>query len=227
MKGMITCMILLFGFSWTSQALATSDIPADYRLRMDFLEDRLEDSYKHARYWQNGWAGFYAASTVSQLALWVDADDSDDDIYYSIGALKSAGGLIDILLRPHPGRHGAEPLRGLPQDTQIQKAQRFDRGEIMLKKSAQRAASRNTWQPHIKVFGVNLVAGGIIAAFGDSDDALVSTALGIAIGEANIWTQPTRPEDDWREYQQKFSQPGGLTWQVVPFGAGLAVTGRF
>ena len=52
-------------------------------------------------------------------------------------------------------------------------------------------------------------------------------ALGIAIGEANIWSQPSRAEGDWQEYRSKFPEKSGFEWQIVPFGTGLAVTGRF
>lgn len=210
--------------------LAADTSSADYRLRTEFIESRLEESRRHARYWQNGWTTFFAASAAAQAALWIDADNSDDSINYGIGALKSVGGLADILLRPHPGRYGAELVRSLPEGTSEQRLERLGYGEMVLEDSAARAASRHTWQPHLKVIGVNLVAGALVAAFGDEGDALASTALGIAIGEAQIWSQPTRYEEDWQAYQVVNSGCFGqdnVCLQLVPIVGGLALQGRF
>lgn len=201
-----------------------------YKLRMDFIESRLEQSAKSSRYWQNGWTTFYAATALAQTALWIEADNNDDRVNYSIGALKSAGGLVDMLLRPHPGRYGAQHLQSLPQETPEQQRARLARGETLLKSSAERSASRRTWQPHFKVLGVNAIAGALIAAFGDEGDALTSTVLGVAIGEANIWTLPTRPEADWHDYQQQFPLTQGSIstgWSLVPIAGGLALQARF
>jgi hypothetical protein len=227
----LVCAILILTAFISSKTLAASAANLEgYELRMDFIESSLEGNRQHASYWQNGWASFYAVSAVAQTALWIDADNSDDSINYSVGALKSVGGLADMFLRPHPGRHGAIPVLDLPQNSPEQKREKLDLSEAILRDSAQRASSRHNWQPHAKVVGVNVVAGALIAAFGDGGDALVSSAIGIAVGEANIWTQPTRPEEDWRDYQQKFPATGqfkGPGWQLVPIAGGLALQGRF
>jgi len=207
-----------------------SGSPEEYALRMEFVESRLEEGRRAALYWQNGWTAFYAVSSLAQAALWIDADNSDDSVNYGIGALKSAGGLADMLLRPHPGRLGKAPLRELPGATPEQRRRRLDAGETTLLHSAERAASRRSWRPHLKVLGVNLVAGALIAAFGDEGDAVSSTALGLAIGEANIWTQPARPEEDWDEYRRRFPRSasgGGVSWQLVPVVGGVVLQGRF
>jgi hypothetical protein len=226
-KRILFCVVLVLTAYSPSIALAAE--PANhegYELRMEFIESRLDENRKHASYWQNGWSSFYAVSALAQAALWIDADDSNDSINYGVGALKSVGGLADILLKPHPSRHGAMPLLALPQNSMEQKREKLDLSEALLRDSAQRAASRHSWQPHVKVVGVNLIAGALIAAFGDGGDALASSAIGIAIGEANIWTQPTRPEDDWRDYQQEFPATGQLKetgWHMVPIAGGLAL----
>jgi hypothetical protein len=224
----LACAVLLLSAYNSTLALAAESANLQgYELRMEFIENRLEESRQHASYWQNGWSSFYAVSALAQTALWIDADDSDDSINYGIGALKSVGGLADILLRPHPGRQGAEALLDLPQNTEVQQREKLERSESLLMISAERAASRHSWQPHIKVIGVNAIAGALIAAFGDGGDALASSAIGIAIGEANIWTQPTRPEDDWRDYQQEFGQIKQSGWQLVPIAGGVALQARF
>ena len=232
---MIKRFIIVSGISLITLAItysiacAASDGKDNTQLKIDFIEKRLEDTRQHARYWQNGWSSFYAASALLQTGLWLGSDNNDDSINYSIGALKSVAGLADMLIKPHPARHGADPVRphslgnsGGPD--------RLDRAEALLRISAERAKSRRTWQPHLKVIGVNLFAGSLIAAFGDEGDALTSTALGLAIGEANIWNKPSRPEIDWQDYQTAFSKNESsqeIRWKLVPIVGGLALHGHF
>ncbi|MBW2519001.1 MAG: hypothetical protein JRD88_01455 [Deltaproteobacteria bacterium] len=222
--------LLLFMIGTTLSSVDASQGSSDNAdLRIDFIEKRLDANRQHARYWQNGWSSFYAASALIQTGLWIGSDNNDDSINYSIGALKSAAGLADMLLRPHPARYGADPVRTLSVEPSDER-DRLDRGETLLRGSADRARSRRTWQPHLKIIGVNLLAGGLIAAFGDDDDALASTALGLAVGEANIWTQPSRPESDWQDYQTAFPHQESFLerrWQLVPIAGGLALQGRF
>ncbi len=230
-KRVLAFLLIMAAFSSSSALAADPENSLEsYDLRMGFVESRLDESHQHARYWQNGWSTFYAGSALVQTILWIDADKNDDSVNYGIGALKSVGGLADMLLRPHPGRQGAAPLLGWQQEHPEQRDKKLQFAETLLQDSAARAASRHQWQPHIKVIGVNLVAGALIAAFGDSGDALTSTAVGIAVGEANIWTQPTRPEVDLQDYRQAFPRTAGLNkpgWRLVPMAAGIAIKGWF
>ena len=198
------------------------------RERQLFIEERLDARRKHAVYWQNGWTGFYTVGTVVQGVLGVTENENDDRVKNIVGALKSAGALVDVLLRPLPGRYGADELRNMPTDTRKANLSRLDRGEDLLQKSASRAAERTTWKPHLKVLGVNLLGAALIAGFGDEDDALVSTALGIAVGEAAIWSQPWQPEADLRDYRNRYPRSRmGLNWEIVPTAGGIAITGTF
>ena len=223
-KTLIGVALLLSIFT-VSPVLAAEEIPQDYELRMEFIENSLEANRKHSRYWQYGWSSFFGASAVTYTALWLNSDDSDDSINYSLSALKSTLALGEMLWRPHPGRHGAERLRSLPENGPEQKLERLDFGEDVMRKSSNRYTSLRTWKPHLIVIGVNAVFGAAIAAFGDEGDGAVSAAVGIAMGEAKLWTQPSRPVDDWNEYQEAHSK--GVSWQLVPISGGLALQGRF
>jgi len=195
-------------------------------LRLGFIEERLNAGKRHARYWQNGWTGFYSASALAQTVFWLDADNNDDRINYVVGAVKATGGLIDMLLRPLPGRYGADEIRALEGPSLY----RLGKGEDLLQAAARRVQEKTTWKPHLKVMGVNLLGGAVILVFGDGGDALVSTAMGIAVAEANIWTQPTQPSTDLRDYQGRFvgrQAKNARHWQLLPFPGGAMVRVSF
>ncbi|MBW2503138.1 MAG: hypothetical protein JRE16_01065, partial [Deltaproteobacteria bacterium] len=135
---LLIIMGITHGFA---NAAATSTNNA--QLRIDFIEKRLDDNRQHARYWQNGWSSFYAASALLQTGLWIDSDNNDDSINYSLGALKSVAGLADMLLRPHPARHGADPIRAV-SIANFGHQGRLVRGETLLRDSADRAKSSRT-----------------------------------------------------------------------------------
>lgn len=118
----------------SAQGLSEGDV----QQRQGFIEEHLDDGRRHASYWQNGWTGFYAGSAAAQTFLWLDADNNDDRINAVVGAVKCAGALVDILLRPMPGRHGADKIRHLPAK------QRLSRGEELIDQTAQRAQERTS-----------------------------------------------------------------------------------
>ena len=56
----------------------------------------------------------------------------------------------------------------------------------------------------------NLIGGGVIYAFGDSKDAMISVLSGIAFSEAQIWTQPWRATSDLARGRSL----GATNWQI-------------
>jgi hypothetical protein len=82
--------------------------------------------------------------------------------------------------------------------------QRRQAGEATLTASARRAARARTVRRHLANVGANLVFGGMILAFGEPDDALISTLLGIAGGEAVLFTAPQGPVTDLAVYRSRF-----------------------
>ena len=225
---LICCLLLHFPSvaHGADPGAPSPSIDKELELRLDYIEERLDAGKRHAQYWQNGWTGFYSVSAVAQTVLWLDADNNDDRINYVVGAIKTTGGLVDMLLRPLPGRYGADQIRALEAPS----AKRLDQAEELLQATARRAQEKTTWKPHLKVLGVNLLGGAAILAFGDEGDALISTALGIAVGEANIWTQPTQPIADLQDYQNRFPAmrpQNAHSWQLLPFPGGLMIKASF
>lgn len=192
----------------------------DQRLR--FLEERLDAGRTTALVWQHGWSVGFAAGAIGNTAAAITADDGDERVAGIVDAVKASGGLAQQLLNPLPARLGADRVRGQPGAT---REQRLALGESQLQVNAARAEERWSLGRHLQVLAVNAIGGGVILAFGDSRDALVSAASGILIGEANIWSQPWRAIDDLRDYRAAFPPTTG--WELRPGLNGVELAYRF
>jgi hypothetical protein len=201
-----------------------SDSELDQRLK--FIETRLVELNPKARYWQYGWTGFYAASAVGQAALAIDEDDSDDKTGYIVGAVKSTGGLVQMLLKPLPAVTSHDDFQSLPSQTRAERLLKLEQGEALLYENANRAQQRYGWKRHAIGIAANLLGGVIIATNGDSSDAVASTVLGIAVSEANIWTESSRAETDLNDYRSNFhdgQKTSEHNWHLVPSNGGMGV----
>jgi len=169
--------------------------------RLKFIEKRLVRQGPDARYWQHGWTGFHAASAVVQGVLAVDADDSDDEVNYLVGAVKSTGALAQMLIRPLPAVQSATRFQALPSRSREELIHKVAQGEALLHENADR-----------------------------SSDAVTSTLLGIAVSETNIWTEPSRAINDLEDYQNnKWAQreTSEVSWRIVPLARRVEVNIRF
>lgn len=211
-----------------SDPTVLSDDQIQQRLR--FITERLNAGRRHASYWQWGWSGFYAASAALQGFGAATEDDNDDVVNNLVGAVKSAGGLLENLLRPLPGRLGADPIAAMPSASREDQLDQLARAEHLLHAAAGRAAERTQWRRHLSMVGVNLAAGAVIWGFGDGKDAAVSTIVGTAVGEAAIWSEPARAQTDLQDYLDRFStHRSGYhpRWQVLPLAGGVMVRVAF
>ena len=203
---------------------------AELEQRLKFIETRLARQSPNARVWQHGWTGFHAASAVVQGVLAVDADDSDDEVNYLVGAVKSTGALAQMLIRPLPAVQSATRFQALPSLSREERLHKVAQGEALLHENADRAATRSGWRRHLIGVGANLLGGVAIAAFGNSSDAVTSTLLGIAVSETNIWTEPSRASNDLEDYQNNKwmqRQTSEVSWHIVPLARRVEVNIRF
>lgn len=204
--------------------------PAEAEARLGFLEQRLDEGRSGAQVWQYGWSGVFGVGLVAGAAQAALADDGDERVYQIVGAVKSAGGLAQMLTDPLPARLGADPLRQVPDGTPEKRLQRLALGERQLIDNAARAESRYSWRRHAEGVTTNLIGGAVIYALGDSTDALISTLSGIVIGELQIWTQPWRAIGDLDDYRSAFPSTmasRGIEWQLRPTLHGVEVAFRF
>ena len=117
-------------------------------------------------------------------------------ILESLGLVRAAGAQVWIVEGDTRGPF-AEASQ-LPGDTRAARVQRLAVGERQLRASAERAATRYSWQRHLLGIATNLAGGAAILALGNRGDAVGSTLVGIAVSELQIWSQPWRPTGDLR-----------------------------
>ena len=145
-------------------------------------------------------------------------DDRGKRADYAVSAGKAAFGTIRLALYPPTARRGADPMRDVPLDHPGACRERLDVGENLLRETAHESESRWSWKRHAANVGIN-VAGGLIVAEGfDESDGWISTGVGIAVGEAMIFSHPWNADDDLAEYQRRFDgrTASRVSWHVLP-----------
>ena len=203
---------------------------AELSARLGFLEERLEAGRPTALAWQWGWTGFYGASLVLNGGYAAVAEDGDDRVRAVVDAVKSGVALaqtLRLVRDPLPANVGAAPMRAVPGDSRAARLERLAVGERLLVASAERAETRYDLRRHLIVLGGNLLGGAAILALGNPADAAQSTAIGIAVGEAQIWSQPWRAPNDLRDYRARFPGAPGVGWELRPKGRGVELVLRF
>ena len=162
--------------------------------RLNFIEQRLDASERHARIWYWSWMTVNVGATVGLSVASAIADNGDDRATYIPQAALAALGVADLtVFRPLEARFGAEPIRGLPDGTRAERLHKLERAEALLRSNATRAESRRSWLLRLANFGLNAAAGAVTYATGNTSDAVISFASGFAGGEIYIWSEPGAP----------------------------------
>jgi hypothetical protein len=212
----------------TASRAAMSD--AELEQRLAFIEARLDKRQPGARRWQYGWTGFYSLTSAGQAFAALDSDDNDDQLNYAVGAVKSAGGLALLLLKPQPALGSKDTFATLPAQNRAQRLDKLEQGEALLRDNALHATERFTWRRHALGIAGNLLGGAVIAAYGDSGDALTSTLVGIAVSEATIWSEPTGAARDLEDYRNRnWNSPSvrGGRWRLLAGPGAVALEVKF
>ncbi|MEE4600535.1 MAG: hypothetical protein V2J65_04585 [Desulfobacteraceae bacterium] len=233
--GVVFSLIIIFPTTiWAAEVRPELSVLSDEEIsqRLRFIEQRLDEGRRHANYWQLGWSGFYAVSGAVSGTSAFRTDDGDNRANYIVGTTKSALALTSQLLRPLGARHGADEIRAMPAESRADRLNQLEQAEELLRQNAERAGERTMWRTHLTSLAVNLAGGAAIWAFGDSKDALISVASGIAFSELAIYTQPGRAITDLEDYENKFSgyhSQQRFSWHLFPTkkGAGVGINFSF
>ena len=103
-------------------AARTSLSDAEIERRLDFIEQRLDASKRHAQIWYWSWMTINVGATVALSVASAITDDADDRASDLPQAALAALGVADLtVIRPLEARLGAEPIRRLPDATRAQR----------------------------------------------------------------------------------------------------------
>lgn len=216
----------------TPNLLDVSACSEGSQARLQWLVERLESREQYADIWWKGWFGFYAIGVVYQstsAALEDDGSHQADDI---VGAVKAVIGVTRLYFFRPTARLGADPLIVAAPPDEASCVARVAEGEELLRKAADESEQRWDWKPHFFNVALNL-AGALIATQAFDDDngfkkGWYSMGIGIAVGEAMIFSHPWKGKSDLEEYQAAFSPSVPQTsWSIQPYHAGLRLQVNF
>ncbi len=224
MRWMLVASALLLAPAVASPAQAAPDRDVPAEAASETADEVLLAGYRHDRprhiLWYGGWIGIQTALTAGSMGLALERGPlfsspagSEDWNYQGqmvIGAATSALGLVSIAvsvpatLRPPPG-----------DSTELRRR--------MALGAKQERQARN-WFAHVSTVVVNGAAAALIGTvFHSPHDAVVTFLVGMAVGEAQIWTRPMAANRAWRNANGRF--PAELV--VAPWGPGVQLAGRW
>ena len=201
--------------------------------RIALLQERLDRGTPAANRWWYGWYGAYGALAIGQAAVAIAVDDPGTRADMAVGAVTSAVGLLPLGLFPFEPRHAAADLRGAPARTAAERRAKLALGERLLSASADIESFGQSWIAHALGASVSLASGLVLAlAYDRVTSGIVNGVGGIAVGELQIFTQPTGAIDDWRSYRRAIGRPAPdaqlepVRWRIAPYPGGIALVGR-
>jgi hypothetical protein len=170
----------------------------------------------------------YGLGVVVQSASAGVEDDDGKRADLVVSAVKALGGVTRLYFTRPVARLGADPLEGSLPDAAACQA-RVTKGEELLRQAAKESDRRWDWKPHLFNVLLNGAGGAIVAEGFDEEDGWVSAGVGVAVGEAMLWSHPWKGRSDLEEYETRFEPRSGekLSWAVLPYGRGLKFQVRF
>lgn len=225
-------------------AVAEPPPPSDAEIarRIAFIQERLDRAAPAANRWWCGWYTGWLGLTAVQSVVAVATTDPGLRADSAVGAVGSSLGVIPLGLFPFPATFVAADLRALPASTPSERRKKLARAEGFLRASAEAEAFGRSWISHALSGTVSVALGLVLGlAYRRPLTGALNAVAGVALSEAQIFTQPTAAIDDWSEYRARGgeaasatglgvgalrSRPKGasVTWSVAPAaGAGMGL----
>lgn len=176
-------------------------------VRLDWIDARLGEARRSALVWSWAWGLGIGASGVGSLAV-VPFVDREERVDWYTSAVSAAFGVIPLAVTPpavlrdarelHERRHLTES-RPLPPG---EGCALLADAETRLVRDAEDQRRQQGWWMHAGNVAFNT---GVLLFLGLGyhhwSSALINGIAGLAVGEALIFTQPTRTIDDLRAYR--------------------------
>jgi hypothetical protein len=225
-SGLVLVVFLLLPLSARTQTSnpALSDHELDNRL--GWIQYELSAEKSPSLWWWYGWVGGYSALTVAQTTVLFVTPDTNLKQTMGVGAVESLLGLVGVLFTPLESKTAADSLRALPDTSREERENKLPVAERLLRESAGDEAFGRSWVTHALGFAVNLT-GGLVIWQGFHQtwlDGLLNFALGMAITEVQIFTQPTRAIHAYGEYRQRYAISASIWFMPKPAGLVVALS---
>ena len=188
-------------------------LPGMPESEMDERERFLDAAIQHNAHLTQAWHGVvtggYALGFVVEAARAVSAKHPSPRFDLSYGAAKAAFGVAGRMARPVRAVFGPSPKELYPGDSHAARAQRLVAAEEMLRIDAKQNDNRYKWYSHTINLVLNL-AGGLVTGlyYHDWARGASSIAVGVAVGEASIWTQPWQAKRAYKKDKQRYGLSG-------------------
>lgn len=215
MRAALLLFLLASGLAHAGQVCAS---PAENHRRLAFIQTHLHEDARRARVWTGAWGAGYGALALVQFAATAALPDQLPDLY--VGAISSAGALAALLVVPLDVMEDSHALDALalahPSEVDCDVLAETER--LLVHSAENERAGRSLF-----MHGANIVYNALsLLVLGLVFDRWASGALnalvGIALGEAQILTQPTGAEETLRRYRSGEWDAAGATprpaWNV-------------
>jgi len=230
---MTAAVIIFAASSVMAQQASISD--AEVTSRINHIQNVLDAGQTAANVWWWGWLAGYGALTVGQMGVYYGVDDRELRQDMVVGAATTFLGMVGQVIDDMEPGYLPDRLRLMPGDTPEQRRQKLASAEEFLRLCAQREIDGRSWYTHALAFVVNAGAGLFTWLYFERPflDGLINFAIGQAISEIQIFTQPTRAIRDFQDYErrynavQSFNNRGSDDWYFAVFPGGFVAGYRF
>jgi hypothetical protein len=197
-------------------ALAT----VDSQVRIDFLKRSFDREIHDVDEWSSIWGTVYAGGAVLQGVGRFETNDPGKHIDLTVGALSTAFGAVTLYTLPLQITVPLRRARLHLSDPDTCRA--LARAESTLVSAESDQALGTGIFAHLGNVAVNIGIALILGlGYGRWPSAALSAGVGIAVGEANAFTQPHHLRDVLERYRSaRFDGPDvpplSVSWAVVP-----------
>jgi hypothetical protein len=239
----VACMLCVSGTSFANCAAPSETTPAGIANQSDanrlkFLTHVINEESKAANTWTFAWGGSYALLTMVQLSIMPLFPENEKPDWYW-GAVSSGVGVAFSIIDPLEVLN-AGPIfaaRASKQMGEIETCQLIAEGERLLKDGSDHEFLGTRWFIHVANVAFNMGLGLVLGlGYQRWISGIINAAIGTAIGEATIFTEPTALISGWNQYiSQGTTVHTTLEFKLVPTliqngtsaSLGLAIGTRF
>ena len=200
--GMLMLIIFLSGSIVCAQESDLNAEGSDISERINFIQTCFDKGQTSGKVWSYGWIGVYGALTGIQGVAAINTDHNR--LTNIVGASQSLLGLAVLIIDPFHARSSGSDLRALPASTPEELKFKLEKAESWLERNYKQEKLGRSWLIHAGVVAGSMLEGGAVWHDDGFKSGVISFLAGVAVGEIQIWTQPTRGIRDYNDYHNKY-----------------------